>query len=73
MSRLKRIKRSSTEHHDEEVVAPTATTDAEHLAEEKAKTEAMLDDIDALLEEQELHTEIEAAEFVRGYVQKGGE
>ena len=59
--------RSSTRRSDEEQPGDTAPTE---LAERKEKldadVDALLDDIDDVLEEN-------AEEFVRGFVQKGGQ
>ena len=51
----------------------TGAAQRAEAAEALAKTDALLDEIDALLEEQGLDTEVEASAFVAGYVQKGGE
>lgn len=64
MSESGRIVRRATEHRDEaSPVAPSSDTVARPL----------LDDVDELLDEIDLVLETNAEEFVRGYVQKGGE
>lgn len=55
-----------------------STTDAgaeqrQHAEKIKAETDALLDDIDALLEDQGLSGEEEAQKWVASYVQKAGE
>jgi nucleotide-binding universal stress UspA family protein len=63
-------------HRDSEVEAvaedlpPPAEVDD---AASKARTEELLDDIDAVLEELGLNSETEAQAFVHNYQQKGGE
>ena len=61
--------RASRKSEDVEDVAPEAA-DTESLAERHEKltedVDAMLDEIDSVLEEN-------AEDFVRGYIQKGGE
>lgn len=60
----KQTKRSSTE---EEVTAPEAS---EQVAERKERLD---DDVDAILDEIDEVLEENAEEFVRGFVQKGGQ
>jgi ubiquitin-like protein Pup len=57
----------SRQTEDEEVVEEQSSSD---LAERKAKLD---DDIDAILDEIDEVVETNAEDFVRGFVQKGGE
>jgi ubiquitin-like protein Pup len=59
----KRRASSSKQSTVEEATAPTAQSSDDH---HKAETDALLDEIDGLLEEN-------AEEFVRNYTQKGGQ
>ena len=61
--------RASRKTESEETVAETTSTD-EAVAERQEK---LTDDVDALLDEIDDVLEENAEEFIRGYVQKGGE
>ena len=52
---------------------PKPKKDEEKAPEEQATTEASSEDIDELLEKIDEVLETNAEEFVRGFVQKGGE
>lgn len=55
-------------------VAPQAKETTEEVAPEASETDThTLDDIDALLDEIDEVLEVNAEQFVRAYVQKGGE
>lgn len=62
--------RESSEHHrprpDDEAQAPSTATPSERKEALDAEVDALLDEIDDVLEEN-------AEEFVRGFVQKGGQ
>lgn len=64
MSERMRIKKQPAEKKQEQ---PEVETAAQKTAEEiKAETDALLDEIDELLE-------VNAEDFIKAYVQKGGE
>lgn len=52
---------------------PSGAAQREHAEKMKAAADAVLDEIDAALEEAGINTEVEAQEFVTGYRQAGGE
>lgn len=57
----------------EEVEADAASTDAASADAVQERQEKLTDDVDALLEEIDDVLEENAEEFVRGYIQKGGQ
>jgi ubiquitin-like protein Pup len=65
MAEREQKKRPTPQRHDDEVVedTPASTEKGEKI---KAELDDLLDEIDSVLEEQ-------AEDFVRSYVQKGGE
>ena len=65
MAEREQKRRPAPQKHDEEVItdAPASTEKGEKI---KAELDDLLDEIDSVLEDQ-------AEEFVRSYVQKGGE
>jgi len=64
MAEREQIKRSGTERADDEIVeVPTASDKGEKL---KAELDDLLDEIDGVLE-------TNAEDFVKSYVQKGGQ
>jgi ubiquitin-like protein Pup len=64
MAEREQIKRTTTERTDDEVVeVPTASDTGEKL---KAELDDLLDEIDGVLE-------TNAEDFVKSYVQKGGQ
>ena len=62
-------RRANRQSEDVEEVAPEATDDASV----KERHEKLSDDVDDLLDEIDSVLEENAEEFVRGYIQKGGE
>jgi len=64
MPARERVQKSTTEARREDDERSVPTTDTK---------EALKDDIDALLDEVDSVLEENAEEFVKGYVQKGGE
>lgn len=65
MERLQKTKRDSSKETAPEEETPTAKKDAK-VEEDKAAADALLDEIDSLLE-------ANAETFVKEYVQRGGE
>ena len=65
------IHRSSSRPAEE--TAPPEAKHSESAQRAKADADALLDEIDALLEEQGLAGEAEAQAFIDSYRQKGGE
>lgn len=53
--------------------APEETVEQEPVAAEDAKSRDVVDDVDELLDEIDDVLEENAEEFVRGYIQKGGQ
>lgn len=66
MAGQERIQKPKAEATQEAVVEDIDAAVDEEAEKLKAETDSLLDEIDGLLEEN-------AEEFVRGYVQKGGE
>lgn len=62
----KRIKRSTSKKESAETEVEATNSKKDSAQKVKDDTDALLDEIDAVLEEN-------AEEFVRAYVQKGGE
>ena len=65
MSESGRVFRRSEDDRREDAPAPSVLT--------QATSRPLLDDVDGLLDEIDEVLEANAEEFVRGYVQKGGE
>lgn len=69
-----RIHRPTDRTQDDAAEFPVADRETpEERAARDAATEAVLDEIDDLLDEVGLSTETDAQEFVASYMQKGGE
>ncbi len=66
MTEQERIKKQTNERAETEVTTSTLTPDAAKNEQLKADLDTLLDEIDEVLEDN-------AEEFVRNYVQKGGE
>ena len=64
MASQERVQRERSIHRSDETTANSETADTKE--ELKADLDALLDEVDSVLEEN-------AEEFVAGYVQKGGE
>lgn len=73
MSSQSQKRRPARPERQGETPAPAKTKTAEERAADKAATDALLDEIDALLEESDLATESQARDFVADFVQKGGQ
>lgn len=74
MAQQTRVEKQRTERRKEEVTETKAKqSKKEHQDELKAKEEAVIKDIDDLLDEIDGVLEENAEEFVQSYVQKGGE
>lgn len=63
------------QRHDEVegTVADTGQASREEAAKKLAETDALLDEIDAVLADQGIDSEAEAQDFVANYRQRGGE
>ena len=66
MAEQERRQSRRTEHPEAEASGDTEVTPAEHGEKLKEDIDELLDEIDSVLEEN-------AEEFVRNYIQKGGE
>jgi len=67
MSDAGRIKKDSSAHRDEDEGAGSTGP------ARSASSRPLLDGVDGLLDEIDAVLEVNAEEFIRGYVQKGGE